>query len=374
MNTTALTPRFSGQAIPSSLLNDLVNRQATGKLTVQNPFDELVTWQVYLGNGKIHFANSATGPEERLNYLIGSHLHQRKITLPPKINNDYDYLCELWKKEIFSFQETRAILTQFTQEALVQILSLPKTNCDFNKGEHLHHLFLNLDFQKSVTPLKQKIRYWWELRSEINSPFQRPLVENWDKFNRTLVKTELRGHNLLKRFRQCMENLDCLYGIASRTELSTLQLALLMRPLIKSGEIKMLSYQEIETDNRPLVVCVNDRPAMQRILQYTLDAGGFRSLQLEDPFKALSILLGQKPKAILLDAEMESISGYQLCSLCRKSGALNDVPIFILGEKNGISERIRAKLSGASSYISKPFLPNELLKLIDPSTNYAISA
>jgi CheY-like chemotaxis protein len=171
-----------------------------------------------------------------------------------------------------------------------------------------------------------------------------------------------------------MENLDCLYGIASRTQLSTLQLALLMRPLIKSGEIKMLSYQEIKTDNRPLVVCVNDRPAMQRILQYTLDAGGFRSLQLEDPFKALSILLGQKPKAILLDADMENISGYQLCSLCRKSGALNEVPIFILGENNGISERIRAKLSGASAYIGKPFLPNELLKLIDPSTNYAISA
>ena len=84
MNTTALTPSFSGQAIPSTLLNDLVNRQATGKLTIQNPFDELVTWQVYLGNGKIHFANSATGPEERLNYLIGSHLNKRKITLPPE--------------------------------------------------------------------------------------------------------------------------------------------------------------------------------------------------------------------------------------------------------------------------------------------------
>ena len=93
MNTTALTPRFSGQAIPSTLLNDLVNRQATGKLTVQNPFDELVNWQVYLGNGKIHFANSATGPEERLNYLMGNHLNKRKITLPPKIHNDYDYLC-----------------------------------------------------------------------------------------------------------------------------------------------------------------------------------------------------------------------------------------------------------------------------------------
>lgn len=365
MNPTASSPNFSGQVIPSTFLNSLVSQQASGKLTVQNPFDEFVVWQVYLGNGKINFANSISGSVERIKYLVGAPFNQRQVTLPLQINNDYDYLCELRKKELFSFQETRTILAQLTQEALVQILSLPKAYCTFNKNDNLHELFLNLDFQKSITPLKNKIRYWWELRSEVNSPFQRPLVDNWNKLDQALVKNQAHGRQWLKAFHQCIENLDCLYSIANKTQLSTLQLALLLRPLIKSGEIKMLPYQEIEIDNRPLVVYVNDRPAMQRVFQHTLEAGGFRTNCLENPFKALSILLGQKPTAIILDAEMHDINGYHLCSLCRKSGALKNVPILIVGEKNSIVGRIRAKLSGGSGYINNSLLPKELLNSIN---------
>ena len=365
MNLITRTPDFSGQAIPHTLLNHLISQQETGKLTIQNPFDEFVVWQIYLGKGKINFANSVSGSVERLNYLIGSHLNENKITLPPQINNDYDYLCELRKKDFFSFQQTRTILAQLTQEALVQILSLPKAHYTFDKNDNLHELFLNLDLEKSLTDLKPKIRYWWELRTEINSPFQRPLVENWSVLQQSLMKKQSFRKQWLRGFHQCVEDLDCLYSIATKTQLSTLQLALVLRPLIKTGEIKMLPYQEILIDHRPLIVYVNDRPAMQRVFKYTLEAGGFRTTCLENPFKALSILLGQKPAAIILDAQMQEINGYHLCSLCRKSGVLNNVPILIVGEKNSIAGRIRAKLSGASAYITKSLLPKELLQSIN---------
>ena len=77
-------------------------------------------------------ANSANGCKERMMYLIGKILNQREIIIPHEVNNDYTYLCELWKKNILSFQQMRSILTQMTQEALVQILSLPRTAYTFN--------------------------------------------------------------------------------------------------------------------------------------------------------------------------------------------------------------------------------------------------
>ena len=380
MNAFAVSTNFAfdhdsaGQAIPHNLLKSLVENQVTGKLTIQNPFDEFVNWQVYLGNGKIHFANSATGSVERLNYLIGSPLHQRKISLPPQIDNDYQYLCELWKKNIFSFQQTRSILTQATQEALVQILSLPKTTYTFERESNLETLFLNLDLTKVTTPIKHKIRYWWELRSDVNSPFQRPLVENWDRFNHILSKTKQYSQNWLKQFHHCLEDLNCLYSIASSTDLSTLQLALMMRPLIKTGEIKMLPYQEIQTDNRPLIISVSDRPGEQRVIQYTLESGGFRTLTIEDPFKALAVLLSQQPNVILINEAMNEINGYQLCSLFRKSSLLKNVPILMLGERNDLTSRIRGKLAGASGYIHKPVLPQTLLTSVNQALNISAPA
>ena len=369
MTTLALNPEFSltqssGQAVPASLLGALVNNQGSGKLIIQNPFDEFVHWQVYLGNGRIHFANSANGSVERLNYLIGGVLNRRRVTIPPHLSNDYQYICELWKKDIFSFQQTRSILNQATQEALVQILSLPKSNYIFQPDENLEQVFLNLDLAKVITPIKHKIRYWWSLRSDINSPFQRPLVENWDKFHQILAKNQLYGQHWFRRFRHSLEDLNCLYGISSKTELSTLQLALMLRPLIKTGEIKMLPYQEILTDDRPLVAYVDPQGAAQRMVGYTLNQNGYRPLALEDPFKALAVLLNQQPQLILINTELPDMNGYQLCSLCRKSKQFQDTPILLLGKKDDLIAKLRSKLSGASGYVNQTLSPQEFLKII----------
>ena len=162
-----------------------------------------------------------------------------------------------------------------------------------------------------------------------------------------------------------MENLNCLYEIASKTEISTLQLALMLQPLIKTGEIKMLPYQEIQTDYRPLIVYIDQRAANQRLVSYTLENGGFRTLTLDDPFKALTVLLNQRPSLILINTELPEMNGYQLCSFCRKSSQLKETPILLLGKQENIADKIRTKLSGASGYIREPFLPQNLLQTIN---------
>jgi len=353
------------QAIPAKLLHSLVSKQVSGKLTIQNPFDEFVHWQVYLGNGRIHLANSANGARERMVYLIGKTLEKRGIALPQTINDDYAYLCELWKKDIFSFQQIRSILTQTTQEALVQILSLPKTAYTFSRDDELSDLFLNLELDKTIIPIKHKIRYWWELRSYINSPFQRPLVENWDSLHSKLLKDNLHGQHWIKRFHHCLENLNCLYEIASSLEISTLELALILQPLVQTGEIKMLSYQEIQTDQRPLVAYVDQRETRQRVMTYLLENSGFRPLILGDPFKALSLFLNTPPSVIIVHANLGEMNGFQLCNFCRKSSQLKDVPVLLLDERENFIGKIRAKLANASGYLSESLIPQRLVKQID---------
>lgn len=354
---------LSTNQIPANVLQSLIEKQATGKLIVRNPLDEFVTWQVYLGKGKIHFANSGVGCIERIKYLLGNYLTKQKIDLPQQINDDYKYLCDLWKKEVFSFQQTRSVLTQFTQEALVQVLSLPKTECSFDYDKGLKHLFLNLDLDKTISPVEHKIKYWGELHPLINSPFQRPLVENWQEAKAMLNSSHQRSAQWCEHFLGELKNLSCLYEIARKTNTSVLELALLLRPQIKQGKIKMLSYQEIESDNRPVVISVNHHQSIQKIIQDYLGQKEFKVVCIKDSCQALAAAISHNPHLILIDAEMPEISGYELCRLLRKSSAVRETPIILLNQQDGVMEQIQGHLAKATGQINKQFLLDELLQV-----------
>jgi len=367
--------------IPADFLQSLVDQEATGRLTVQNPLDELVTWQVYLGKGKIHFANSGVGSLERVKYLLGNYLVRNNISLPQHIDDDYKYLCDLRKKGVFSFQQTRSILTQFTQEALVHVLALPKTQCSFNQDEGLKDLFLNLDLDKTIQSVEHKIRYWRELHFQINSPFQRPLVEDWQEVKSLLSLNSRYGEQQCQKLLEGLKNLSCLYELARTTNSSVLELALSLQSQIKTGEITMLPYQEITVNkNLPVVVSVNNRPHVQKVVQRILGQKGFKVVCVDNPCHALAAAISHSPQLILIDAEMPEISGYELCGLLRKSSAVKQTPILLLSQSYGVMEQIQARLAKATGQINKQFLSQELTQIKKndlvsvPTPSFALSA
>ena len=126
----------------------------------------------------------------------------------------------------------------------------------------------------------------------------------------------------------------------------------------------MLPYQEIASDNRPLVVSIDDNQAHQHIVQYTLEKSGYRVNSVADPFNALAALQSKNPDLILINADMEKMDGYQLTSLCRKSPQLKEVPIILMIEQQNLIQSIKAKMSGANDNLQKPFLPKDLLAKI----------
>lgn len=352
----------SGNDIPAQFLPQLIKQQTGGKIRIQNPFDEFVYWQIYFGDGRIYYANSSNGAKERINYLIGRTLNSYRITLPHYLDNDYDYLCDLWEKDIFTFQQMRSICSQGTQEALVQIFSLPKAQYVVDFDYQLNHIFLNLEIRRAILPNQHKIKYWWKLRSDINSPFQRPLVENWKSLQQVITDIKIQGPLWIKCLQDSLTNLNCLYEIASKTQMSTLQLALLLQPLVKTGEIKMLPYQDIEIDDRPLIILISQRDNQQTLVDNILKNNGFRVSVLDDPFKALTIALNQNPQLVLVDVDLPEMDGYQFCAFCRKSPQLKSTPIILLGRESGLVPTIRSKLCNASAYLSHTEFP---LKLVD---------
>jgi twitching motility two-component system response regulator PilG len=77
----------------------------------------------------------------------------------------------------------------------------------------------------------------------------------------------------------------------------------------------------------------------------------------------LSALARKKPALILMDITMP-VSGYELSRLLRQSESLAEVPIIMLTGRDGVVDRVRARMVGASEYITKPFNPDQLIQKV----------
>ena len=125
-------------------------------------------------------------------------------------------------------------------------------------------------------------------------------------------------------------------------------------PMTKPGNIR----------EKYKVVCVDDSPTILNEISRFLDEKNFDVFKITDPLKALMQIVRIKPDIILLDVGMPNINGYELCSLVRNNSMFKNTPIVMVTGNTGIIDRAKAKMVGASGYLTKPFNQSDLLKIV----------
>jgi chemotaxis family two-component system response regulator PixG len=115
---------------------------------------------------------------------------------------------------------------------------------------------------------------------------------------------------------------------------------------------------------KPLVVSVDDSYLERQTMERILTQAGYRFIGIEDAVQALPILLEQRPDMIFLDLVMPIANGYELCAQIRKISQFKDTPIVILTGNDGIVDRVRAKLVGASDFMGKPIEAERVLGVL----------
>jgi twitching motility two-component system response regulator PilG len=88
-------------------------------------------------------------------------------------------------------------------------------------------------------------------------------------------------------------------------------------------------------------------------------------MAISSPIKALSIIFQQKPDLVLCDIAMPELNGYELCGMLRKSTAFAKTPIIMLTGKDSFIDRVKARMVGATEYLTKPFGEKELLTTVE---------
>ena len=119
-----------------------------------------------------------------------------------------------------------------------------------------------------------------------------------------------------------------------------------------------------QTTIRPDVLVVDDSSTIRRSAEIFLSQAGYSVLLAKDGFEALSSIVARTPALIFCDILMPRLDGYQTCSLIRCSEQYHHIPVVLLSSRDGLFDRARGMLSGASAYLTKPFTKDSLIKTV----------
>lgn len=114
------------------------------------------------------------------------------------------------------------------------------------------------------------------------------------------------------------------------------------------------------------VLVVDDDPFTRRLVAVTLqDVSGFELHQAQDGVEAVQVAERVQPAVVFLDVDMPRMDGIDACRQIRESGGAEPPLIVILTAAHGESTEARARDAGADLFLTKPFSPLELLRLVD---------
>lgn len=387
---------------PAKLLTDLSSSNVNGKLQVQS---DRVIWNVYIEQGQVKCAaNSVQQLMVTLDYhlrFLGLQDAAAAAKSIPTSETEADFSTTNWLeggkiipsinwlvlREHLHRTEAEKICTSLSLEAIESLLWLRQGEYKWSKNADLpqHALAARVTFQHaelsdSIQKIEQRIQNWKTFSPAISSPYQCPYLEDHQKLTESSAPILFKLAKFLKglSFRQ-------LALILNQDEL---KIAQLLHPSIKSGEIIVRPAQapfnllpsipiedsvsfpisnisNLNNRDKFKVACIDDSPTILDEMQRFLSSEVYELTRIDDPLKAAPILLRFKPDLILMDISMPNINGYKLCSFFRASASLKTVPIIMVSGRTGFIDKTRAKMVGATDYLTKPFSKVELLSVVN---------
>jgi two-component system chemotaxis response regulator CheY len=116
----------------------------------------------------------------------------------------------------------------------------------------------------------------------------------------------------------------------------------------------------------PTVLIVDDDPFIRRLIATTLeDVAGMTLVQASDGQEAVEVAQRERPALAFLDIDMPRMSGIEACQRLRAAESTADATIVMLTAASGGPEERQAEEAGADLFLTKPFSPLELLRLVD---------
>ncbi len=365
-------------------LEKLKQLRFSGKLVLTEPAGQ--AWSFYLYLGSIIYATGGTHPVRRWQRNLATHCPQiaaqRSVLRRGLIEVEatalttcweYQALCLWVAQEKLAPEQAAQMIRAIVIEVLFDVVPARHATPQINHDNSLSEPLIAIDVQEAIGEVHQLWQVWQNARVANYSPNLAAIIKQPEEFRK---RTTAQVYPILTRL---LNGQYTLRDLAVKMKRDVVQVTRSLLPYIELGLVELISIPDLlapvgvpvlkkpltpAPSARALVACIDDSPLVCQTMESLLVAAGYQFISVEDALRAFAILLASKPDLIFLDLVMPNTNGYEICANLRKLPSFRDTPIVILTGNDGIVDRVRAKLVGASDFLSKPIDAGTVLSVI----------
>jgi len=126
----------------------------------------------------------------------------------------------------------------------------------------------------------------------------------------------------------------------------------------------MVAQLNDSKDSRGTILVVDDFDDTRLLLRTWLQKKGFRVVEAENGNRAIAAAQSSNPDLIIMDVEMPELDGLEATRKIRELKGFSAVPILAVSAYGADQYRDHAIAAGCNDYLSTPFEPDELERLI----------
>jgi two-component system, chemotaxis family, response regulator PixG len=393
----------------------LSQRRSTGELVITLKDAPFSQWRLYFYFGRLVYADSDTHPVRRWKRAFQQHCpecYQSGWLSNVQSSRPIwgaDVLEQAVQQGRITTSQAKAAIQSVVQEVVFGFVGHARLDTEWNPG-------LEVPQQAAFLSIAQVIHEAQQLREQWrNSGFDQlqALLPNFtpemvpvitDPKKLTLVVPAEISVKLMK----LMQGQRTFWDVAIQMKRSLPEVLRSILPLMNQGLISLKELPDLpnpfireEDEERTLlqvapsqpassassnaaapvapakkgvIACVDDSPMIGEQVREILEPFGYEVRSITNPLQGIATLLQDKPDLIFLDLVMPNTNGYELCTFLRKTSAFQSIPIVILTGHDGVIDRMRAKMSGASDFMSKPPDAIKVLQIIEKHLGMAAEA
>jgi two-component system KDP operon response regulator KdpE len=114
----------------------------------------------------------------------------------------------------------------------------------------------------------------------------------------------------------------------------------------------------------PVILICDDEPSLRELMRVSLRSD-YAFAEAAGAREAIELLDTVRPNLVLLDVMMPGGSGLSVLEHLRRNPELRDTPVVVISAFTAERDHVAAHDAGATSFLTKPFDPEELESLVE---------
>lgn len=121
---------------------------------------------------------------------------------------------------------------------------------------------------------------------------------------------------------------------------------------------------------KPKVLAIDDSRTIRNLLRVSLEGAGFEFHSASDGVEGVEVFPDVDPDVVITDINMPRLDGFGVIDALRSGPNRTHVPILVLTTESSDDLKARARESGATGWIVKPFDDASLVSVLRRLTGH----